>query len=259
MSTLHVRATDKGSLTRFLGWFSMGLGTAQVTAPRLLSRIVGANPDGSSPRLMRLMGVRELAHGTGILARPRPTAWLWSRVAGDALDLALLVLTAVRNPRRRGRTAFAAANVVAIAVPDVAESVRLSRQQGGPTEGKLVRKTVTINASRVDVEAAWLGADELRREIEDVAPNISFAAAPGERGTELVIEWVDSPPGDDLGRVAKKVAGRDLATQLSDDLRRFKQRVETGEVVRSDSTPEGHLLGAQLKQRPARPLEEAVR
>ena len=33
MSTVGVRA-DKGSLTRFLGWFSIGLGGAQLIAPR---------------------------------------------------------------------------------------------------------------------------------------------------------------------------------------------------------------------------------
>jgi hypothetical protein len=257
MSTVHVRATDKGSLTRFLGWFSIGLGTAQLAAPRLLCHVVGADPNGISPRLMRMLGARELAQGTGILARPRPTAWVWSRVAGDALDLGLLVLTAGRN--RRARTAFAVANVLAVAIPDLSESVRLSRQRGEPEKGKLVRKAVTMNASRGEVEAAWLGAQELRRKIENVSPSVSFDDAPGDRGTELVIEWVDAPIGDDLGRAATKVAGRDLATQLSDDLRRFKQRVETGEVIRSDATPQGHLLGAHMKQRPAQPLEEVGR
>ncbi|MFL5982662.1 MAG: hypothetical protein ACJ74R_13240 [Gaiellaceae bacterium] len=257
MSTVHVRATDKGSLTRFLGWFSIGLGTAQLTAPRLLCRIVGADPGGRSPQIMRALGARELAQGIGILARPRPAAWVWSRVAGDALDLGLLALTAVRN--HRGRTAFAVANVLAVAIPDVSESLRLSRRQSEPRKGKLVRKAVTINAGRAEVEAAWLGADELRRKIENVSPTVRFDEAPGDRGTELAIEWVDAPLGDDLGRLATKVTGRDLATQLGDDLRRFKQHVETGQVIRSDATPEGHLLGSHLKQRPARPLEEAKR
>jgi len=37
------------------------------------------------------------------------------------------------------------------------------------------------------------------------------------------------------------------------------QQVETGEVVRSDSTPAGHRLTQHLRQRAAQPLEEAVR
>jgi uncharacterized membrane protein len=57
----------------------------------------------------------------------------------------------------------------------------------------------------------------------------------------------------------QKLSGKDLATQLADDLRRFKQLLETGEIVRSDATPAGHLLADHLKQRPAQPLEEAIR
>jgi len=259
MATHSIRKTDKGSLARFLGWFSIGLGTAQVAAPRALCRLVGAEGDGTSRKVMRLMGARELTQGVGILARPRPTGWLWSRVGGDALDLGLLAATAVRNPDRRLRAALAIANVAAVTAPDIAESLRLSRQQGEPNDGKRIRKAVTIKKDRTDVEAAWLGAADLRRKIEDAKASVRFAKAPGDRGTELAVEYTDAPLGGDLGRTTVKLIGRDLATQLSDDLRRFKQQVETGEIVRSDSTPAGHLLSNHLKQRPAQPLEEATR
>jgi len=250
-----MRATDKGSLTRFLGWFSVGLGTTQLTAPRLLSRLVGADPDGHAPTVMRLMGARELTQGVAILTRARPTAWVWSRVGGDALDLGLLATVALKN--RRARTAFALANVVAVAAPDVTESLRLSRLQGEPQRGKQIRKAITLNLPRNEAEAAWLGAVDLRRKIEDAGASVNFTEAPGDRGTELAVEFLDKPPADDLGRLVRKVIGNDLATQLSDDLRRFKQQAETGEVIRSDSTPHGHLLVDHLKQRPAQPLQEA--
>ena len=42
-----------------------------------------------------------------------------------------------------------------------------------------------------------------------------------------------------------------------DDLRRFKQHVETGVISRSDGAPEGERAERKLKQRPAQPLEEA--
>jgi uncharacterized membrane protein len=38
--------------------------------------------------------------------------------------------------------------------------------------------------------------------------------------------------------------------QIQDDLRRFKQLIETGEVLRSDGSPEGT---GRVKQRPAQP------
>ena len=80
MSAQQVRARDKDPLAQFLGWFSVALGTAQVSAPRLMCRLVGASDEGRSPMLMRLMGLRELGQGIGILTRARPTVWLWSRV-----------------------------------------------------------------------------------------------------------------------------------------------------------------------------------
>jgi hypothetical protein len=58
--------------------------------------------------------------------------WLWSRVAGDGLDLALLGVTAAKKSNR-GRTAFAIANVAAVTVPDLLESLRLGRKQGEPS------------------------------------------------------------------------------------------------------------------------------
>jgi uncharacterized membrane protein len=252
-----VRTQDRDQLAKFLGWFSIALGTAQVTAPRAMCRLVGASVKGSAPRIMRLMGARELTSGIGILTRPRPTGWLWSRVGGDALDLSGLGLVAAKN--RQVRTAFAIANVVGIAVPDVLESVRLLRKSGPPRSGKRMRKAVTINKPREQVEHAFNESDELRKAVSDAGATVHYQPAPGDRGTEVVVAWLEDPPAGELGALAKKLSGNDLATQLADDLRRFKALLETGEVIRSDSTPEGHQLGRQLKQRPAQPLEEAIR
>lgn len=254
---VDVRVRDKDELAQFLGWFSIGLGTAQLVGPRALCTLVGAERDGFAPTLMRAMGLRELTQGTGILVRPRPTIWLWSRVAGDGLDLALLVATLVKN--RRARTLFAIANVLIVAIPDVYESRFLSQKSGPVRAAKRIRKTVTIDKGRDDVERAWRGASELARKIDDHGAAVSFSDAPGDRGTELIVEFEYDPPAGDIGAAAQKLVGRDLATQLSDDLRRFKQRVETGEVLRSDGTPDGHLLADHLRQRAAQPLEEAVR
>src|SRR4051794_41537569 len=113
MATHELRTQERDSLARFLGWFSIGLGSAQLAMPRALCRLVGAKGDGNAPLIMRAMGARELLQGTGILTRTRPTAFAWSRVTGDALDLAALGMIAAKN--RRARTAFAIANVAAAA------------------------------------------------------------------------------------------------------------------------------------------------
>ncbi len=251
---VQVRARDKDPLAQFLGWFSIGLGTAQITAPRLLCRVVGADPDGGAPWLMRAMGARELGQGVGILVRPRPTAWLWSRVAGDVLDLSLLGVIAARN--RRARTAFALASVLAVTIPDLYESRFLSRKRGPARSAMLIRKAVTVYRPQSEVEQAWLAARDLREKVERGGGTVVFARAPGDRGTELIVELEHDPPAGDLGGAVQKLTGGDLATQLSDDLRRLKQRIETGEVVRSESTPDGHLFADHLRQRAAQPLEE---
>jgi hypothetical protein len=85
-------------VTDALGWFSVSLGLAEVLAPRLLTRALGA----TNPTLMRSYGVREIAAGMGLLAGRRPRFWLWARVIGDALDIASLLGTLRRgNPHRR--------------------------------------------------------------------------------------------------------------------------------------------------------------
>lgn len=251
MATHDIQQRDRDSLARFLGWFSVGLGTAQLVAPRALCKLIG----GGSPRVMRLMGVRELAQGSGILTRPRPTGFVWSRVVGDVLDVSALGVVARHGNKR---TFAAIANVLPIAAADVFEALHLSKQQGPPQSGKRVRKAVTIAKTRQEVEEAWESATELREKVDARGAQVSFEEAPGDRGTELAVEFVHDPPAGELGALVETLSGRDLATQLADDLRRFKARVETGEVVRSDSTPSGHLLAEHLKQRAAQPLEEEV-
>lgn len=76
-------------LPKFLGWFSIGLGLAEVLAPRALGRLIGAGAE--HPTVMTAYGLREIAAGVGILANPsRSGPWLAARVAGDALDIASL-------------------------------------------------------------------------------------------------------------------------------------------------------------------------
>jgi hypothetical protein len=257
MATNDLRTQDRDSLARFLGWFSIGLGTAQLVMPKALSRLIGADGDGGAPRVMRLMGARELTHGTGILTSKRPTGWMWSRIAGDALDMAALGAV-LKNGKGRKRTLFAIAQVTPIAVADVFEAKHLASKRGEPVSGKRIRKAVTIAKTRQEVEEAWTAASDLREKVDAEGAHVSFLEAPGDRGVELAVEFVHDPPAGDFGVAFEKVTGKDLATQLADDLRRFKARVETGEVVRSDSTPDGHLLADHLKQRAAQPLEEEV-
>jgi hypothetical protein len=110
------RIDDGRTLANAIGWFSIGLGAAEVLAPRRLSRWLGME---NGTRLIQAYGVREISKGVGILANRRPEGWLWARVAGDALDLATLA-TGLRpdNPRRRN-VAIAIGAVAGVALLDV--------------------------------------------------------------------------------------------------------------------------------------------
>jgi hypothetical protein len=80
-------------------------------------------------------------------------------------------------------------------------------------------------------------------------------------GTEINVELGG---GDIPGPASATSASSRLHTapgtgraKVKGDLRRFKQHVETGEIPRSDGSPEGERAERKLKQRPAQPLEES--
>lgn len=72
-----------GPLATFLGLFSLGLGLWELTNPRGVAEVSGVPYTGT----LRAYGAREIASGLTILSG-HTSAGLWSRVAGDALDIA---------------------------------------------------------------------------------------------------------------------------------------------------------------------------
>jgi uncharacterized membrane protein len=93
----------------------------------------------------------------------------------------------------------------------------------------------------------------------DNAGAVRFEAAPGNRGTIVKVNIHYNPPAGVVGATLAKLFGEEPEQQLDDDLRRFKQVLEVGEVVVSDATIGGT---GYFAQRPARPadvdeLEEA--
>jgi hypothetical protein len=110
-----------------LALFSLALGSAQVGAPGAVIRLVGGEDGPRARNVVRwACGVRELAVGVGAGSSSSPGGWLWGRVAGDALDLALLGSVVARHPDRRGRALAAAAAVLGVTLADVATARRAS-------------------------------------------------------------------------------------------------------------------------------------
>lgn len=113
-------STGPGSLSasdrlgKALGWFSFGLGIAELIAPRQITRALGME---GKEALVRAYGAREIGAGILCLSIDRQ-AGLWSRVAGDGVDIATL-LTGMRsdNPKR-DKVMLALAMILGIAALD---------------------------------------------------------------------------------------------------------------------------------------------
>ena len=124
----------------------------------------------------------------------------------------------------------------------------------GPA-GKTIEWDAEITEDRPGEVIAWRSLDGAT--IQN-SGRVRFTPAPGDRGTEIHLELDARLPGGKAGELAGKLFGAEPTQQAKDDLRRFKQVMETGEVVRSDGSPEGQNARRHLKQRPAKPPEEAV-
>jgi uncharacterized membrane protein len=297
-------ANEQTTLARGLGWFSIGLGVAQVAAPTVVGRLVGVRPTSRSRDVMRAIGVRELVAGAGLIAERKPPAFLWARVAGDAMDLALLGNVLGSDGDRR-RTAAAAAAVAGVTALDVLAATAGSQIDEDERSAVDARSAITVNAPPEAAYAAWRDFEALpsfmyhlksvqvtadgcshwvakapagttvewdAETVDDVpgqriswrsapgssvenAGTVEFRPAPGGRGTEIHVELRYQPPGGAIGAVVAKLFGEEPNQQLADDLRRFKQLLETGEIARSDGSPLGTRTQNQLHQEDAHPAQ----
>ena len=71
------------------------------------------------------------------------------------------------------------------------------------------------------------------------AGSVRFQPAPGERGTEVHVELAYDPPAGALGVAVAKLLGEEPDLQIREDLRRFKQFMEAGEVATTEGQPVG--------------------
>lgn len=70
--------------------------------------------------------------------------------------------------------------------------------------------------------------------------SVRFSEAPGGQGTEVRVSLTYHPPGGALGSAVARLFGREPSQEIASDLRRFKQRFETGEI----STTKGQSSGS---------------
>jgi uncharacterized membrane protein len=71
------------------------------------------------------------------------------------------------------------------------------------------------------------------------AGSVLFEPATGNRGTTVRVSFDLVPPGGAAGRLAAKALGSITEQQVKEDLRRFKNLMEAGEIPTIDGQPEG--------------------
>jgi uncharacterized membrane protein len=289
----HERDSQNDNVERLanaLGWFSIGLGLAELAAPRALAQLIGVKDEDKTRNVLRGYGMREIAAGIGILSRPQPAGWLWGRVAGDLLDLSSLGSAWGSSRSNRVRVGAATAAVIGVTALDVRCALQLQRgsTNGGSAKTGDVRvtKTIIVNRSPEEVYRFWRDLANLPTfmkhlesvqvtgdnrshwkatgpggktvewdaEIVEDQPNtriawrslegsdidnsgsVQFERASGGRGTLVRVELRYTPPGGVVSATLAKLFGEEPGQQVDDDLRAFKQVLETGEVVKSDAS-----------------------
>jgi uncharacterized membrane protein len=271
-----------------LGCFSIGLGLAELLAPRAMARAIGVPAGDDMERTLRTFGAREIGTGVAILAQPDQARWLWARVGGDALDLTALARAAAADDARGGRLAIAVASVLGAMALDVYAAKRLTSPDGSRSASTTRRGieadcSVTINKPIEEVFAFWANLENLPRfmsHLESVtrtaadrshwrikAPGgvpiewdaetveereneliswrstgsvvensgtVRFERAPGARGTEVHVGLRYRLPAGRVSRALLRAFSQAPEQHVKEELRRFKQILETGEVTVSD-------------------------
>lgn len=112
-----------------MGWLSLGLGLPEVAAPSAITRALGV--EDRPLRVRTVYGLRELVAGAGLLTTSRPEPWVWTRVAGDLVDLASLGAALAGGTPRRRKAGLALVSVAAVTALDVKTALDLRRSGQG--------------------------------------------------------------------------------------------------------------------------------
>ena len=240
------RSEPRDKFAAGLGWFSIGLGLAEIIVPGELARLIGVR---NRPAIFAALGVRELLSGIGILAqRRRPAGWLWSRVAGDVMDLSLLGAAFADRRNDQEKIEGAAAAVAGVMVADVICALQHSRESG-PVR---VEKVVAIDRPAEELYGFWRQFDNLPRfmrhleSVRVIGQQRSHWVAKGPAGSR--IEWeaeiVDDRPNELISW--RSLPGADIENSGSVRFERAPGGRGTFVRVKMEYNPPGGFFGATV-------------
>lgn len=78
----------------------------------------------------------------------------------------------------------------------------------------------------------------------DSAGSVHFEQAAGGRGTVVRVVLKYDPPGGKIGALVARLFGENPEQQIEEDLGRFKQLMETGEIATTEGQPSGRGASA---------------
>jgi uncharacterized membrane protein len=239
-----MKYVNEEQLARGLGWFSIGLGLAELLAPRGVAKVAGMR---GNTTLIRLFGLREIASGIAIFAQGRrPKEALWARVAGDALDLACLGAAYATPENDKARLTFATANVLAVTALDVLCAQQLSADGNG--EGTSERRSIPVNKSII-VNAPPEEVYQFWRDFENLPRFMRYLESVTVTG-ENRSHWVAKAPGGSVEWDAEMI--EDRPNQLIAWRSLEGSEVETSGTVRFEQATGGRgtVVHVQLNYNP---------
>lgn len=243
-------------LANALGWFSIGLGFAEVAAPGAVAQLIGIKDNDRTRNVLRGYGLREIAAGIGILSRPQPAGWLWSRVAGDLLDLSSLGTALGSSRSNRVRVGAATAAVIGVTALDIRCALQLQRASSNGESAKSgaihVTRTIIVKRSPEEVYRFWRDLANLPtfmthlESVEVTGDTRSHwkATGPGGKTVEWDAEIVDDQPN---ARIAwRSLEGSEVDNSGSVQFERAPGGRGTLVRVEVQYSPPGGIIGATV-------------
>jgi uncharacterized membrane protein len=236
------QSTVKGA--RALGWFSIGLGAAELFAPGLIGQMIGIR---GKETLIRSMGIREIAAGIAVLTEKVPTRSMMSRVAGDAVDLALLGAGLTSPDAEKGKVGTAIGVVAGITALDV---ICVSQLQS-PSSPISTVQTIAVNKTPEECYQFWRNFENLPRFMAHVESVKAMGdgryhwSVKAPAGT--TVEWDAELTQDSPNRIAwQSLPGADVVNSGTVEFQ--KAPAGHGTIVKATIhyTPPGGQLGSAI-------------
>lgn len=236
---LQRHAGPARTISTALGWLSIGLGLAELLAP---GRVTGRAGMLGDHRLTRALGLSGIAAGVAILAARRR-----KQHAGAGPHAS--VVNATVTIRRPVEDVYAYFRELSNLPRFMQHIESVDEFSDGTTHwavrgpGKrMFEWDAEIVKERPGEILSWRSLPGGDVEADGV---VRFVPAPGDRGTEVHAKIRYHAPGGRVGAMIAKLFGREPGQQARGDLRRLKQVLETGDVMRSDASIHEGIHAAQ--------------